>query len=85
MTQYNILNIKLSNFQLNKSKSIIKNGIYWSKISSNFVGDSNDENNFPHKLLVTNIRVSRLGKAYANSLSTNINYQKLSCIKWDNQ
>ena len=28
------------------------------KISSNVVGDSNDENNIPHKLLLTNTQVS---------------------------
>ena len=31
-----------------------------SKISSNSVGDSNDENNFLHKLLLSNTQVSRL-------------------------
>ena len=34
------------------------------KFSSNVVGDSNDENSFPHKLLLTNTHVSRLGKAH---------------------
>ena len=44
MTQYNTSNIKLSNSQLNKSKSGIKNGNETTtfKISSNVVGDSND-------------------------------------------
>ena len=42
MTQYNTLNVKLSNWQPNKSKSGIK--WYWItlKLSSNVVGDSND-------------------------------------------
>ena len=31
------------------------------KVSSNVVGDTNDENNFPHKLL-TNTQVSKLRK-----------------------
>ena len=57
MTKYNILNVKLSNSQLNKLKSGIKNGTEVTlKISSNVVGDSSDENNFPHKLL-TNTKV----------------------------
>ena len=44
MTQYDILNVKLSNLQLNKLKSGIKNGIEVTlKISSNVLGDSNDE------------------------------------------
>ena len=51
MTQYNTLNVKLSNSQLNKLKLRIKNGTEETlKISSNPVGDSNDENNFSHKL-----------------------------------
>ena len=52
MTQYNTLNIKLSNSQLDKLKSGIQNGTEVTlKLSSNFVGDSDDEDNFPHKLL----------------------------------
>ena len=73
MTQYNTLNVKLSNSQLNNLKSGIKNGTEVTlKISSNVVGDSNDENNFPHKLLLANTQVSRLLKAFANRSSANI-------------
>ena len=32
------------------------------KLSSNVVGDSNDANNFPHKLLLINTQVSKLRK-----------------------
>ena len=46
------------------------------KISSNVVGDSNDENNFPHNLLLTNTQVSRLPKAFANNSSANIKLSK---------
>ena len=53
MTHYNTLNVKLSNSQLNKLKSGIKNGTEVTlKISLNVDGDSIDENNFPHKLLL---------------------------------
>ena len=49
MTQYNTLNVKLSNSQLIKLISGIKNSTEVTlKISSNVVGDSNDKNNFPH-------------------------------------
>ena len=72
MTQYNTLNVKLSNSQLNILKSGIKNGTEVTlKIFSNVVGDSNDENNFPHKLLQTNKQVSKLCKAFANGSSAN--------------
>ena len=51
MTQYNTLNVKLSNSQLNKLKSGIKNGTEVTlKFSSNLNGISNDEANFPRKL-----------------------------------
>ena len=60
MTQYDTLNVKLSNYQLNKLKSGMKNGTVILKISSNVVGDSNDENNFLRKLLSTNTQVSKI-------------------------
>ena len=48
MTQYNTLNIKLCNPQLNKLKSGIKYGTKVTlKLSSNVVGHSNAEINFP--------------------------------------
>ena len=50
MTQYNTLNVKLSNLQLNKLKSAIENGTEVTlNLSSSLIGSSNDENNFPHK------------------------------------
>ena len=53
MTQYNRLNVKLSNSQLNKLKSAIKNkSDVVLRLSSNMIGDN--ETNFPHKLLLTN-------------------------------
>ena len=63
MTQYKTLYLTLSNSQLNKLKSGIKNGTEVTlKLSPNVVGDSNDENNFLHKLLLTNTQVSKLRK-----------------------
>ena len=79
MTQYNTLNVKLFNSQLNKLKSRIKNGTEVTlKLSSNVVGDSNDENNFPHKLLLTKTQVSRLRKTFANNSSANIKLSRNS-------
>ena len=51
------------------------------KISSNVVGDSNNENNFHHKLLLTNTQVLRLCKAFANNFSTNIKLSKTQLHK----
>ena len=82
MTQYNNLYVKLSNSQLNKLKSGIKNGTEVTlKLSSNVVGESIDENNFQHNLLVTNTQVLRLGKAFANCSSANIKLSKTQLHK----
>ena len=61
MTQYNRLNTKLSNSQLNKLKSAIRNeNEVVIKLSPNMIGDSNDNGNFPHELLLTDRQVSSL-------------------------
>ena len=63
----------MSNSQLNKLKSGIKNGTEITlRISPNIVGDSNNENNFMQKLLLTNTQVSRHHTAFANGSSANI-------------
>ena len=63
MSQCSTLNVKLSNSQIHNLKSGIKNGIEVTlKILLNIVGDSNDRNNFLHKLLLTNIQVSKFRK-----------------------
>ena len=55
MTQYNSLNVKLSNSQLHKLKSAIKNETdVILRLSSKMIGNSDNETNFPHKLLLTN-------------------------------
>ena len=54
MTQYNRLNTKLSNSQVNKLKSAIKNeNNVVIRLSPNMIGDSNDKGSFPHELLLT--------------------------------
>ena len=61
MTQCNTLNIKLPYSELNKLKSGIKIGSEVTlEISSNVFGNSDDEKNFPHKLLLTNAQVLRV-------------------------
>ena len=77
MTRYNSLNVKLSNAQLNKSQLGITNGPEVTlNLSSNVIGDSNDETNFPLKLLLTDTQNSRLSKAFADNLSANIKLSK---------
>ena len=61
MTQYNRANVKLSNSQLNKLKSAIKNETdVVIRLSPNMIGDSNDEANFLHELLLTDRQVSSI-------------------------
>ena len=63
----------MSNSQLNKLKSGIKHGTEVTlKLSSNVVGNSSDETNLPHKLLLTDAQVARILKAFANNSSTNV-------------
>ena len=82
MTQYNSLNVKLSNSQLNKLKSAIKNETeVVLRLSSNMIGNSDDETNFPHELLLTNRQVANLCKAFANNSSTDIKLSKTQLSK----
>ena len=86
MTQYNSLNIKLSNSQLNKLKSAIKNkSEVVLRLSLNMIGNSDDETNFPHKLLLTDRQVSSLRKSFENNSSADIKFQKLNYQKWYSQ
>ena len=77
MTHYNSVNVKLSNYQLNKLKSSIKNktGVT-SRFSSNMINESNDETDFSHKVILTKRRVLKLRKAFDNNLSTDIKFSK---------
>ena len=46
------------------------------KLSSNAIGDSNYENNLPHKLSITDTQVSRFHKAFVNNSLANIKSSK---------
>ena len=82
MTQYNSLNVKLSNSQLNKLKSSIKNETdVVLRISSNMVSNSNNNTNFPHELLLTNRQVANIRKAFAKNTSIDIKLSKTQLSK----
>ena len=75
MTQYNSLNVKLSNSQLSKFKSAIKNETeVVLKLSSNMISDN--ETNFPQKLSLTNRQVLNLHKAFQIIYQLILSYQK---------
>ena len=80
MTQYNSLNVKISNSQLNKFKSGIKHETeVVLRLPCNMVGDN--ETNFSHKLLLTNRQFANLRKAFANHSSAGINLSKTQLFK----
>ena len=82
MTQYNSLNVKLSNSHLNKLKSSIKNETdVVLRISSNMVSTSNDNTKFPHELLLTSRQVANIRKAFANHSSIDIKLSKTQLSK----
>ena len=75
MTQYNCLNVKLSNSRLNKLKSAIKNETeVVLRLSSNMIDDN--EASFLHELLLTNRQVANIRKAFANNSSNDIKLSK---------
>ena len=81
MAQYNTLNVKLSNSQLNIK---IRNKT-WSyvtlNLSSNVTFNCNDETNFSHKSLFTNTQVSKVRKTFPNVSSANIKLSKTQLSK----
>ena len=82
MTQINSLNVKLSNSQLSKLKSSIKNETdVLLRISSHMVSNSNDNTNFSHELLLTNRQVANIRKAFAKNTSTDIKLSKTQLSK----
>ena len=82
MTQYNRLNIKLSNSQLNKLTSAITNeNKVVIRLSPNMIGESNDQANFSHELLLTDRQVSGIRKAFANNSSVDVKFSKAQLSK----
>ena len=77
MTQYNRVNVRLSNLQLNKLKSAVKNeNDVVIKLSPHMIGDSNDKGSFSHELLLINGQVSSIRKAFTNNSSVDIKFSK---------
>ena len=80
MTKYNSLNVNLSNLQLNKFNSALKNETeVVLRLWSNMTGDS--ETNFPHQLLSTNRQVVSIRKAFAYNSSIDIKLSKTQLSK----
>ena len=78
MVEYNTVNAKLSNSQLNKLKSAVKNkqGTTLRMNARIFNG-----NNLPHELLLTTRQTTKLRNAIENNLQTNIKLSKAQISK----
>ena len=78
MVEYNAINVKLSDSQLNKLKSAVKNkqGTTLRMNSKMF-----SVNNLPHELLLTTRQTARLRNAIENNMSTDIKLYKAQIPK----
>ena len=82
MTQYNRLNVKLSDSQPSKLKSAIKNETdVVIRLSPKMIGDSDDETNFPHEVLLTDRQASSICKAFSNNSSIDMKFSKTQLSK----
>ena len=69
MVEYNTVNAKLSNSQLNKLKSAVKNNEGTTlRISARMFNSEN----LPHELLLATRQTTRLRNAIENNMSTDI-------------
>ena len=72
-----VLHANLFNSQLNNLKSRIKNGIEVTlNLSSHLTGKSNDETNFPQKLLLIDAQVLKIHNDFVNGSSADKNFSK---------
>ena len=78
MVEYNTINAKLSDSQLNKSKSAVinKQGTTLRMNARTF-----NENNLPHKLLLTKIQTTKLRNAIENNMAADIKLSKVQISK----
>ena len=78
MVEYNTVNAKLSNSQLNKLKIAVKNkqGITLSMNARMF-----NENNLPHELLLTTRQTTKLRNAIEDNMSNGIKLSKAQISK----
>ena len=81
MVEYNKIDAKLSNLQLNKLKNAIKinEGTTLRISNKNF-----NKQDLPHELFLTQKQVTKLRNNIDNSLSTDIKLSKSQIKKWLN-
>ena len=78
MVEYGKVNVKLTDMQLKKLKSVVKNNTGTTlRISLKML----NENNLPHELLPTIRQKTKLKNALNNNMSTNIKLSKAQITK----
>ena len=78
MVEYNTVNAKLSNSQLNKLKSAVKTN---EGTTFRINGGVFSANNLPHELLLTTRQTTKLRNAIENNMSTDIKLSKAHISK----
>ena len=76
--EYNTVNAKLSNSQLNKLKSAVKNK---QETTLRMNARIFDENNLPHELQLTTRQTTRLRNAVEKNMSTDVKLSKAQISK----
>ena len=78
MVEYNTVNAKLSDSQLNKLKSAVKSKQGTTlRMNARIFG----ANNLPHELLLTTRQTTKLRNAIENNMSTDIKFSKAQTSK----
>ena len=78
MVEYNTVNVKLLNSQLNKLKSDVKDKQGTTLITSAKMFNSND---LPHELFLAQRQTTKLRNAIENNMSADINLSKAQIKK----
>ena len=78
MIEYNIVNAKLSNSQLNKLKSAVKNK---QRTTLRMTARMFNRNNLPHELLLTTRQITKLRNNIENNLQTDKKLSKAQISK----
>ena len=78
MVEYNTVNVKLSNSQLNKLKSAVKNK---QRTTLRMNARMFNGNKLPHELLLTTRQTTKLRNAIENNMSTDIKLSKAQISK----
>ena len=78
MVEYNKVNVKLSDTQLNKLKTEVKNKTGTTLRMNLKMFDGND---LTHELLLTTKQKTKLRNSFNNNMSTDLNFLKFKFLK----